>query len=590
MKITNAPLLRHLIFILVASFSSAVSAATYTWTGASATSNDWSDVANWSTGVPVSDPSTAIVFSSAGAQSSSSPNSFQDLPPNPFVLASLEFSLPGTGNFFLDGGALAANDPNSSTLTITQNSAVAVTIGNKLSASFALVVAGDGTGLLTLNGAVGTASGGVQFTKTGASAVQFNSTSDFYSVDVNAGTVIQNGQQTISRFLNVVAAAYDLIAGSTSANNGISIGENGTLNQSGGSLFTSGSLSIGKNGTYNLMNGMMGTDFDISVLAGGRFNQTGGKGLPFMLYIAGGGSAMISGGTFVGDNVAVGDSSATPAIFEISGTVEAKLAGIELNSNAVVTVSSGATLTVGSSVSSVSGSTFLISNPTSGKNALTVGVDLHGFTLSGSIGDGPTGPGGITIPGQGEAIFDGVNTYTGSTDVSKGLIGGTGRIAGPVTLSDGAIISPGNLITSGPNAGMTDVGHFRVGSLTMNSSTTFQVTLNGAGAGQFDVLTVDNQVTLLTGSKLSLQLNFTPSPGQSFTILNVLSSNLITGQFSNAPDGGIIVTNGESFLVNYEGGDGNDLTVTIVPEPSAVILFAFSLTAMLFARRYISPV
>jgi hypothetical protein len=112
------------------------------------------------------------------------------------------------------------------------------------------------------------------------------------------------------------------------------------------------------------------------------------------------------------------------------------------------------------------------------------------------------------------------------------------------------------------------------------------VTLNGPGAGQFDVLTVDKQVTLLTGAKLSLQLNFTPSNGQSFTILDVLGSNLIMGQFSNAPDRGVIVVNGESFLVNYEGGDGNDLTITTVPEPSAVMLLSVSLTATVFVRRY----
>src|ERR1051325_4433236 len=158
-------LLCRLTFILVASLLSDVSATTYTWTGGSTTSNHWSDSANWTSGVPVSGPNTAIVFSSAGAQSASSPNSFQDLPPNPFTLASLEFSMPGTGSFSLDGGELAANDPNSSTLTITQNSAVAVTIGNKLSATDSMNVGGDGSGLLTFNGTVGSAA--ADFTKTG---------------------------------------------------------------------------------------------------------------------------------------------------------------------------------------------------------------------------------------------------------------------------------------------------------------------------------------------------------------------------------------------------------------------------------------
>lgn len=38
-----------------------------------------------------------------------------------------------------------------------------------------------------------------------------------------------------------------------------------------------------------------------------------------------------------------------------------------------------------------------------------------------------------------------------------------------------------------------------------------------------------------------------------------------SGSFSNLPDGAIINVSGNNFQASYEGGDGNDLTLTVVP-------------------------
>jgi hypothetical protein len=37
------------------------------------------------------------------------------------------------------------------------------------------------------------------------------------------------------------------------------------------------------------------------------------------------------------------------------------------------------------------------------------------------------------------------------------------------------------------------------------------------------------------------------------------------GTFRKLPDGGIVTINGNNLQANYEGGDGNDLTLTVVP-------------------------
>ncbi len=52
-------------------------------------------------------------------------------------------------------------------------------------------------------------------------------------------------------------------------------------------------------------------------------------------------------------------------------------------------------------------------------------------------------------------------------------------------------------------------------------------------------------------------------PGTVFTAINNTSANLIAGAFVNLSDGSTFSSNGNTFKVNYKGGDGNDLTLTV---------------------------
>ena len=52
------------------------------------------------------------------------------------------------------------------------------------------------------------------------------------------------------------------------------------------------------------------------------------------------------------------------------------------------------------------------------------------------------------------------------------------------------------------------------------------------------------------------------------TVLTVISNSgvpPVLGTFSNLPDGSTITAGNNTFQANYEGGDGNDLTLTVVP-------------------------
>ncbi len=53
-------------------------------------------------------------------------------------------------------------------------------------------------------------------------------------------------------------------------------------------------------------------------------------------------------------------------------------------------------------------------------------------------------------------------------------------------------------------------------------------------------------------------------PGTLFTAIHNTSANPIAGAFVNLPDGSTFTNNGNTYQVNYKGGDGNDLTLTVV--------------------------
>jgi hypothetical protein len=53
--------------------------------------------------------------------------------------------------------------------------------------------------------------------------------------------------------------------------------------------------------------------------------------------------------------------------------------------------------------------------------------------------------------------------------------------------------------------------------------------------------------------------------GTVFTVINNTAATPIGGRFSNLPDGTIIVEGSNTFQADCEGGDGNDLTLTVVP-------------------------
>jgi len=170
---------------------------------------------------------------------------------------------------------------------------------------------------------------------------------------------------------------------------------------------------------------------------------------------------------------------------------------------------------------------------------------------------------GGTIIKDGELVVNGIGgsgTGGGAVEVVNGTLAGQGTINGAVTVGHGAagrgILSPGRS-AGGPRT-LTVDGSLTFGfhgrylcSFNSSKSTADQVVANGVTIGRSIFQLVD-----AAGSSLV--------PGVVFTVINNTAATPISGTFSNLPDGSTIAVGSNTFQANYEGGDGNDLTLTVV--------------------------
>ncbi len=214
----------------------------------------------------------------------------------------------------------------------------------------------------------------------------------------------------------------------------------------------------------------------------------------------------------------------------------------------------------------------------------TVGlVDSNGFTctLSGVLG----GIGGVTKINSGTLILtNGDNYYEGGTIVTAGILSvmnetGSATGIGPVqvnagTLSGSGIISGAVTVGTGSGAGAflapgqgaaKPVTLTIQSSLTLKADATYKWKLNTKRAGADKVIA--NGVTTDSGASFTFKGlgEVALTPGTIFTVIDNTAATPIAGTFSNLADGSTFTANGNNFQADYEGGDGNDLTLIVVP-------------------------
>ena len=218
--------------------------------------------------------------------------------------------------------------------------------------------------------------------------------------------------------------------------------------------------------------------------------------------------------------------------------------------------------------------------------SLTVGANNLNTTFSGLFQDGITGSGSLTKIGTGTMTLATPSTYSGRTavdggtllvtnatgsatgagptNVNLGILGGSGIITGRTTIGSGsgagAFLAP----AGGSNIQATLTIQSR---LTFNSDATYICTFKAKkNKARTDRVTA-NGVTINTGATINLtgQIKGTLRQGLTLTLISNTSANPTSGTFSNLPDGGIVTINGNNLQASYEGDDGNDLTLTVVP-------------------------
>jgi hypothetical protein len=106
------------------------------------------------------------------------------------------------------------------------------------------------------------------------------------------------------------------------------------------------------------------------------------------------------------------------------------------------------------------------------------------------------------------------------------------------------------------------------GDLNLLSSGTLRVQFTGSGSSATtNVLNVAGAITL-NGDLMVVPPADLPV-GATFVILNKTSAGTVTGTFAGRPQGSVFSANGRDFVINYTGGDGNDVTLTALSKIQA---------------------
>jgi autotransporter-associated beta strand protein len=446
--------------------------------------------------------------------------------------------------------------------------------GFHISAGLALILEIDGLGVVNNSGAmqnfVAGAGGNIRFENNSSAG--------------NGTSFLLENKDVATMF----GAGIILFDGSASAGSGtFTAPQNPVANSSGGIVMFFDSSTAG-NGTFILNGGTVDG-------AGGaettfEFNATAGQGT----FTFNGGTANNASGAFA---LFQDTSSAGQATLIANGGLNRGLGGrirfndasdggrarVELFGNSTLDLRGHLPL-ANVNVGSVEGDGSILL----GGNNLMVGSNGLSTTFSGLIQDGQSAQNGgsITKIGTGTLVLQHKSVYPGGTTVKRGKLvvdnvagsgtglaavqvkggelGGRGIIAGAVTIGTGS--GAGAVVAPGEVQGVGRAGTLTISSLlTFKADGTLEVQVNSSRS------TADQVAALGISINNGAQFSFadigsgTLPPGTVFTIINNTSANPISGTFSNLPDGSIFTANRNTYQVSYEGGDGNDLTLTVVP-------------------------
>ena len=148
---------------------------------------------------------------------------------------------------------------------------------------------------------------------------------------------------------------------------------------------------------------------------------------------------------------------------------------------------------------------------TNATSTYSIGANGSNTVFSGVIADGTAAGGPSTVSvikvGTGSLLLNGASTFTGGTTVSNGILGGTGSIAGALTVTANGTLSPGASVgkfTVGGNAALNGKVFMEL-NRTNTPATNDQLSVTGTISATGGILVVTNiGPDIYNGSKFQL--------------------------------------------------------------------------------------
>jgi hypothetical protein len=423
-----------------------------------------------------------------------------------------------------------------------------------------------------------------------------NSGADLFDAVVNAGSVLLSQDITINQFT--------LAGGAIDGASSLALAEG--MQWSGGMLRGVGALNLGSASTSTISGGAQplilnarpvnlsgSTTFSAGTIRGGFGaairNLTGStftalNNAAFFADSVSPGYTFDNAGTFIARSTTGAGFTSMDARFDNTGNVHIELAGTafahtlslagggthsgsfhlaadtRLELGGMTTLLAGATFT-GGGTAIVAGDVAIQGNVTADHFAVAVGeLSVGSSMLTAAISGTQTG-GTVRLAAGGVLRVTGPSG-NGTWNMEDGSLTGSGMLEGG--LASQGEIAPG-----------TGLGTLAVsGPAMFGSDARLRIELGGATTGTFDQLVIGGAATLDGELLVNFTEAFSPSFGQSFTILTGASVN---GLFENAPidNGRFDTADGlGSFEIDYT--PNSVVLIGFIPEPSS---FCFLTTA-----------